>query len=52
MAILEIKKYPDRILKQKTAPIENIDAYTQQLIEDMLETIHAAHGIGLGCVLV
>ncbi len=47
MAVLEIKKYPDKILKQKTKPIDNITAYTQQLIEDMLETMHAAHGIGL-----
>jgi peptide deformylase len=39
MSLLEIKKYPDKILKKKTAPVENIDAQTQQLIDDMIETI-------------
>lgn len=47
MALLEIKRYPEKILKQKTTPIENIDSDTQQLIENMLETMHAARGIGL-----
>jgi peptide deformylase len=47
MAVLEIKKYPDKILKHKTSSIENITAHTQRLIEDMVETMQAAHGIGL-----
>jgi peptide deformylase len=47
MALLEIKKYPDKFLKKKTAPVENIDAQTQQLIDDMIETMNYAHGIGL-----
>ncbi len=47
MALLEIKKYPEKILKQKTASVENIDAHTQQLIEDMIETMHSARGVGL-----
>jgi peptide deformylase len=47
MALLEIKKYPEKILKQKTTPIENIDSDIQHLIENMLETMHAARGLGL-----
>lgn len=47
MALLEIRKYPEKILKKKTTPIENIDSDTQQLIENMLDTMHAARGIGL-----
>jgi peptide deformylase len=47
MALLEIKRYPEKILKQKTPPIENIDFDIQQLIENMLDTLHAARGIGL-----
>ncbi len=47
MAILEIKKYPDKVLKQKSAAIENIDGKLQRLIDDMLETMYAAPGIGL-----
>jgi peptide deformylase len=47
MALLEIKKYPDKILKKKAAAVENIDAQTQQLIDDMIETMKYAHGVGL-----
>jgi peptide deformylase len=47
MALLEIKKYPDKILKKKTAAVERIDAQTQQLIDDMIETMKYAHGVGL-----
>lgn len=47
MALLEIKRYPDKILKEKTAPVENIDGALQRLIDNMIETMHAAPGIGL-----
>jgi peptide deformylase len=47
MALLEIKKYPEKILKEKTVHLENIDAHTQRLIDDMIETMHAVRGLGL-----
>lgn len=47
MALLEIIKYPEKILKQKTTPIENIDSDIQHLIENMLDTMQAARGLGL-----
>lgn len=47
MALLEIKKYPEKILKEKTAEITNIDAVTQHLIDDMIETMYFARGVGL-----
>lgn len=47
MAVLEIKKYPEKVLKEKAAPVENIDAVLQQLMDDMIETMHYARGIGL-----
>jgi peptide deformylase len=47
MALLEIKKYPEKILKQKAAPIETIDGDIHSLIDDMIETMYAARGIGL-----
>jgi len=47
MAVLEIKKYPEKVLKEKAAPVENIDAALQQLMDDMIETMHHARGIGL-----
>jgi peptide deformylase len=47
MAVLEIKKYPEKILKQKAAFVNSIDAHTQHLIDDMIETMYAAKGVGL-----
>ena len=34
-------------MKQKSSSVEKIDADTQNLIEDMIETMHAAKGVGL-----
>ncbi len=47
MAVLEIKTYPADVLKQKAKPVTTIDADIQQLVDDMIETMHASHGIGL-----
>lgn len=47
MAVLEIKKYPEKILKEKTAPVVDIDSSIQRLIDDMIETMYAAQGVGL-----
>lgn len=45
--ILEIVKYPNPILKQKSSPIEKVDRTIQKLVEDMFETMYAAPGVGL-----
>jgi peptide deformylase len=45
--ILEIVKYGDPVLRQKGARLEKINAEIKQLIADMLETMHAAKGVGL-----
>jgi peptide deformylase len=45
--ILEIVKYGHPVLRQKGARLEKIDAEITQLIADMLETMHAAKGVGL-----
>ncbi len=47
MAVLDIKKYPDEVLKKKAVPVKNIDAAVQRLVDDMVETMYAAPGIGL-----
>ncbi len=47
MAVLEIKKYPEKVLKQKASSVVDIDGALQRLIDDMLETMYAAPGIGL-----
>lgn len=47
MAIREIKTYPEKVLKQKALPVATIDEHLQALIDDMIETMYAAPGIGL-----
>lgn len=47
MAILEIKEYPDKVLRERATKIDNITEELQQLIDDMTETMYAAPGIGL-----
>jgi len=47
MPILEIRKYPEKILKEKAAPVESIDSHLQHLIDDMIETMHTVRGLGL-----
>jgi peptide deformylase len=47
MAILPIITAPDPRLKQLSARVAAVDAETRQLMDDMLETMHAAPGIGL-----
>jgi peptide deformylase len=47
MALREIKLYPDPVLRNKTARVERIDNSLDRLIADMVETMHAAPGVGL-----
>jgi peptide deformylase len=47
MAVLEIKKYPDQVLKKLAAPVRDLDGALQSLIDSMIETMYAAPGIGL-----
>jgi len=47
MAVMEIKKYPEKVLKQKALPVATFDKELQVLIDDMIETMYAAPGVGL-----
>ena len=47
MAVLDIIEAPDRRLTTKSALVERIDADFLRLLDDMLETMYAAPGIGL-----
>ena len=44
---LPIRKYGDPILRAKGKRIEAVDEKIRELAENMLETMHAANGIGL-----
>ena len=47
MAVLPIIIAPDPRLKRKAEPVAKVDAATRRILDDMLETMHAANGIGL-----
>jgi peptide deformylase len=47
MALLQILHYPDPRLHNRAAAVENVDDEVRKLIDDMLETMYAAPGIGL-----
>lgn len=47
MALLEIYTYPEEVLREKAAPIEEVDRQCRKLIDDMVETMYDAPGIGL-----
>jgi peptide deformylase len=52
MAVLEILKYPDPRLTKFARPVANITEATIQLIDDMLDTMYAAPGVGLAATQV
>ena len=52
MAKLSILRYPDVRLHKVAAPVLTVDARIQQLVDDMLETMYAADGVGLAATQV
>lgn len=52
MAILDIVKIPDPILREKSVAVEQIDADTLAFMDSMLETMYDAPGIGLAAIQV
>ncbi len=52
MAVLPIITAPDPRLKVVSDEVEVVDAATRKLMDDMLETMYAAPGIGLAAVQV
>lgn len=52
MAIRIIRQEGDEILKKKSRPVEVIDDKIQELIQDMVETMHKYDGVGLAAVQV
>jgi len=47
MAVLPIVKVPEPVLRQKAKKVRKIDASIQKLVDDMIETMHDAPGVGL-----
>jgi peptide deformylase len=48
--MLEIKRYPEEVLKKKAIALDKVDENDrdlQRLIDNMIETMYAAAGVGL-----
>lgn len=52
MTRLTILEYPDPRLRTRAVPVDAVDARLRELIDDMLETMYAAKGIGLAATQV
>ena len=52
MALRQILTEPNQILREKSLSVEIVDNDIQKLMDDMLETMYAAPGIGLAAIQV
>jgi len=52
MALRQILTEPNKILRQKSLEVDKVDKDLQNLMDDMLETMYAAPGIGLAAIQV
>lgn len=52
MAVLPIVEIPDPRLRLESRLVETVDDGVRKLIDDMTDTMYAAHGIGLAAIQV
>jgi len=52
MSVLTILTAPDPRLKIKALPVAVVDDDLRHLMDDMVETMYAAHGIGLAATQI
>ena len=52
MTCLTILEFPDPRLRTRATPVAAVDGSLRELIDDMLETMYAANGIGLAATQV
>jgi peptide deformylase len=52
MTKLVILEYPDPRLRKKAAPVDGIDDALRQFIDNLLETMYSANGVGLAATQV
>ena len=52
MSIKPILTEPNKILRQISKPVDRVGKEEQKLMDDMLETMYAAHGIGLAAIQI
>ena len=52
MTIRKILTEPDPFLRQKSKPVEKVDDSIREIMDDMLETMYQAPGIGLAAIQI
>ena len=52
MSIKSILTEPNKILRQVSRPVEKVTKEEQKLMDDMLDTMYAANGIGLAAIQI
>ena len=52
MTLKQILVEPNPTLRQKSLPVDRVDAELQKLMDDMLETMYSANGIGLAAIQI
>ena len=52
MALRQILTEPNEILREKSLKVEHVNDEMRKLMDDMLETMYAAPGIGLAAIQI
>ena len=52
MAVKTILTEPNKLLRQVSKPVEKVSKNEQILMDDMLDTMYAANGIGLAAIQI
>ena len=52
MTVKTILTEPNQLLRQISKPVERVGKEEQKLMDDMLETMYAANGIGLAAIQI
>ena len=52
MTVKIILTEPNKLLRQVSLPVKNVGKEEQKLMDDMLETMYAANGIGLAAIQI
>lgn len=47
VAVLPMRRLPDPVLRQQARPVQRVDDALRRLIQDMVDTMRAARGVGL-----
>ncbi|AHG19888.1 peptide deformylase [Chania multitudinisentens RB-25] len=52
MSVLQVLHFPDERLRKVAAPVKEVNADIQRIVDDMFETMYAEDGIGLAATQV